>query len=85
MSRAYRMLSLLDVDAALPDEDSQEFWKDVLYRCVDCPTEVLDGDEPCSQLDQVDAYVRQDGKTRFCCEMEMNLCNGYSEDEYAED
>jgi hypothetical protein len=47
-------------------------------------TEVLDGDDPYSQPDQVDSYLRKDGWTRFCCEMEQNLCNGVSEDEYAE-
>ena len=30
MSRLYRMLSLIDVDAVLP-ENEQDFWKDVLY------------------------------------------------------
>ena len=82
MSRLYRMMSLLDVNAALPESD-WDFWKNVLFRCTDRPTDVFDDEEP-GDPDTVDVYVR-DGITRFCCEMEMNLCNGYSEDEYAED
>jgi hypothetical protein len=77
------MVALLDVNAALP-ESEQDFWKNILYRCVDCPAEVSDDDDPFSQPDQVDAYLREDGWTRFCCEMEQNLCGGVSEDEYAE-
>ena len=83
MSRLYRMLSLIDVDAALP-EDAQDFWKDVLARCTERPAEVLAGTET-SYPETVEAYVRQDGVTRFCCEMEITLCGGYSQEEYAED
>ena len=55
MSRYYRMLSLLDVDAALP-ENEQDFWKDVLARCTECPSDVLEeGDESCDS-DSVDVY-----------------------------
>jgi len=82
MSRAYRILALLDVVAALP-ENEQEFWKESLSRCTECPTDVLEGDET-SYPETVDAYVR-DGVTRFCCELERNLCNGYSQDDFAED
>ena len=84
MSRAYRMVSLLDVNAPLPESD-WVFWQDILHRCVDCPDEVLDEDDPYSQPDLVDAYVHSDGWTRFHFEQEMNLCNGYSEDDYASD
>ena len=84
MSRCYRMLSLLDVDAALP-ENEQEFWKDVLARCTECPSDVLEEcDESCDS-DRVDVYIRKDGVTRFCCEVETTLCGGYSDDEFAED
>ena len=83
MSRSYRMLSLLDVDAALSEEE-YGFWKDVLSRCTDCPSDVLEGYEA-SYPETVEAYLRQDGKTRFCCEVEQDLCCGYSEDEFAED
>jgi len=44
MSRLYRMLALIDVDAVLP-ENEQDFWKDVLARCTERPAEVLDGTE----------------------------------------
>jgi len=83
MSRLYRMLALIDVDAALP-ENEQDFWKDVLARCTERPAEVLDGTETeCPET--AEAYVRQDGVTRFCCDLEMTLCGGYSDEEYAED
>ena len=84
MSRLYRMYSYLEIDETLREND-YEFWRDVLHRCVDCPAEVLDGDDTYSQPDLVDGYVHGDGWTRFCFEQEMNLCGGYSEDEYAED
>ena len=84
MSRAYRMVSLLDVDAPLPERE-WVFWQDVLHRCVDYPAEVLDEDDPYSQPDLVDGYVHSDGWTRFHFEQEMNLCGGCSEEEYAED
>ena len=29
--------------------------------------------------------MRQDGVTRFCCDLEITLCGGYSDTEYAED
>jgi hypothetical protein len=77
------MMSLLDVDAALPEE-SQEFWKDILARCTERPTEVLEGTET-SYPETVEAYVRQDGVTRFCCDLEITLFCGYSQEEYAED
>ena len=32
-----------------------------------------------------EAYVRQDGITRFCCDLEITLCGGYSDEEYSED
>ena len=84
MSRSYRMLSLLDVDAALSEEE-YGFWKDVLSRCTECPSDVLEEcDESCDS-DRVDVYIRKDGVTRFCCEVEQDLCCGYSEDEFAED
>ena len=84
MSRYYRMLSLLDVDAALP-ENEQDFWKEILSRCTECPSDVLEeGDESCDS-DRVDVYIREDGVTRFCCEVEATLCGGYSDEEYAED
>ena len=83
MSRLYRMLSLIDVDAALP-ENEQDFWKDILARCTERPAEVLEGTET-SYPETVEAYVRQDGVTRFCCDLEITLCGGYSQDEYAED
>jgi len=35
----------------------------------------------CSRL----ASVCQDGVTRFCCELEITLYGGYSQEEYAED
>ena len=41
-------------------------------------------DESCDS-DKVDVYIRKDGKTRFCCEVETTLCGGYSDTEYAED
>jgi len=30
-------------------------------------------------------YVGKDGVTRFCCDLEITLCGGYSQEEYAED
>ena len=84
MSRMYRMVALLDVDAALP-ESEHDFWKDVLARCTEYPSDVLEeGDESCDS-DSVDVYIRKDGVTRFCCEIETTLCGGYSDTEYAED
>ena len=84
MSQSYRMMSLLDVDAALP-ENEQEFWKEILYRCTECPTDVLENGDDSSDPDTVSAYIRKDGVTRFCCEIEIMLCGGYSQDNYAED
>ena len=83
MSRMYRMVALLDVDAALP-ESEYDFWKEKLASCTECPLDILEGGEP-SDPDYVDVYLRKDGITRFCCEMEIALCGGYSQDEYAED
>ena len=84
MSRSYRMLSLLDVDAALSEEE-YGFWKDVLSRCTECPSDVLEEcDESCDS-DRVGVYIRKDGVTRFCCEVETTLCGGYSDEEFAED
>jgi len=77
------MVALLDVEAALP-ESEYDFWKEKLASCTECPLDILEGGEP-SDPDSVDAYVRQDGVTRFCCEMEITLCGGYSDEEYAED
>ena len=77
------MLSLIDVDAAL-SEDAQDFWKDVLARCTKRLAEVLEGTET-SYPETVEASVRQDGMTRFCCDLEITLCGGYSQEEYAED
>jgi hypothetical protein len=76
------MLALLDVNAALPEND-WDFWKNVLSSCTDSPTDVLDGYEA-SYPETVDCYIRKDGVTRFCCEIERNLSGGYSQDEYAE-
>ena len=83
MSRMYRMVALLDVDAALP-ESEYDFWKEKLTSCTECPLDILEGGKP-SDSDSVDAYLRKDGVTRFCCEMEIALCGGYSQEEYAED
>jgi len=77
------MLSLLDVNAALP-ESEHDFWKEVLSRCTERPADVLEGDET-SYPETVEAYLRQDGWTRFCCDVEITLCGGYSQEEYAED
>jgi len=77
------MLSLLDVNAALA-ENEYDFWKDVLSRCTEYPTGVLEGCET-SYPDTVEAYQRKDGWTRFCCDIEMNLSGGYCQEEYAED
>ena len=83
MSRMYRMVALLDVDATLP-ESEYDFWKEKLASCTECPADMLEGGEP-SDPDSVDVYIRKDGVTRFCCEMEIALCGGYSDEEYAED
>ena len=84
MSRMYRMLALLDVNAALSETDL-DFWKEILSRCTERPSDVLEGGDPPSYPETVEAYVRKDGITRFCCDIEMSLSNGYSQDEYAED
>ena len=83
MSRMYRILALLDVDAALP-ESEYDFWKEKLASCTECPSDILQGGKP-SDPDSVDAYLRKDGVTRFCCDIEMSLCAGYSDEEYSED
>jgi hypothetical protein len=77
------MLALLDVNAELPETD-WNFWKDVLSSCTDSPADVLDGYDE-SYPETVDCYIRKDGVTRFCCEIERNLSNGYSQEEFAED
>ena len=84
MSQAYRMLSLLDVDAALPQSE-QNFWKNVLSRCTECPADVLKGGEQEGDSETVESYLRKDGVTRFCCDIEITLCGGYSDEEFAED
>ena len=83
MSRAYHMFSCLEVGETLPESD-YDFWKSVLNRCLDRPTDVLEGNEQINDTEIVAVY-HYDGKTHFSCEVEMNLCGGYSEDEYAED
>ena len=83
MSRMYRKVALLDVEAALP-ESEYDFWKEKLASCTECPLDILEGGEPNDPY-PVDAYLRKDGVTRFCCEMEIALCGGYSDEEYAED
>jgi hypothetical protein len=77
----YRILALLDVDAALP-ESEYDFWKEKLASCTECPLDILQGGKP-SDPDSVEAYLRKDGVTRFCCDIEMSLCAGYSDAEYA--
>ena len=86
MSRAYRAVSYLEVDAALPQED-YPFWQDVLFRAVDEPTDVLEGRTDYVSLpENVEVYpVRNENKTQFRFDLEMNLCGGCSEEEFAED
>ena len=42
MSRAYRAVSSIEVDAVL-DEKDYSFWQDALFRAVDEPANVLEG------------------------------------------
>ena len=86
MSRVYRAVSYLEVDVALPQED-YSFWQDVLFRAVDDPTDVLEGrTDYVSFPDNVEVYpVRDENKTQFHFDLEMNLCGGCSEEEFAED
>ena len=44
MSRMYRAVSCLEVDATLCEKECA-FWRDVLYRSVDQPTDILEGCE----------------------------------------
>jgi len=76
------MFSYLEVDAPLP-ESEYDFWRDVLNRCTESPADVLEGDEQTSYPDIVEACQR-DGKTQFSCEIELSLCCGYSQEEFAE-
>ena len=73
------------MDAALTQED-YTFWQDVLFRCIDEPTDVLEGQEGYASLpDHVDVYLIQDSKTQFRYDTEMNLCGVCSQEDYAED
>jgi hypothetical protein len=73
----------LEGDAKLSDVD-YALWQDVLYRCLDDPTNVNAGDEQDSSPEYVDVQEIQD-KTRFYLDIEQNLCNGCSEEDFAED
>ena len=55
-----------------------------MASCTECPSDILQGGKP-SDPGAVDAYLRKDGVTRFCCDLEITLCGGYSDEEYAED
>ena len=82
MSHLYRMYAYLEVDAPL-QESEHDFWRDVLNRCTESPSDVLEGNET-GHSETVDVY-RRDGKTQFACEIELTLCCGYSHEEYAAD
>ncbi|MDR0327795.1 MAG: hypothetical protein LBI05_05820 [Planctomycetaceae bacterium] len=85
MSRAYRMVASLEVDAKLSDVD-YAFWQDVLYRCLEEPTDVIEGlDDQYSRPEDVEIQTFCEGKTQFYLDIEQNLCGGCSEDEFAED
>ena len=83
MSRAYRMVAYLEIDATLSAED-RTFWQDTLYRCIDDPMDVLEGQEQESDPEDVEIQPLQGG-IRFFLDKERYLCNGYSQEEYAED
>jgi hypothetical protein len=84
MSRAYRAVSYLEVDAVLPQSE-YSFWQDVLYRAIDEPTDVLDDRRDfISQPDEVEVYSLQE-QTQFRFDSEMSLGCGYTMDEYADD
>jgi hypothetical protein len=78
------MISYLEVDAKLPEED-HGFWQDVLFRCLDEPEAVLEGENQSDGSDDVQVGYVWDNKTQFYLSVERYLCGGYSEDEYAAD
>jgi hypothetical protein len=86
MSRLYRTVGSIEVDATL-DEKDYAFWQDVLFRAIDDPSDVLDGrTDPISLSDQVEVYpVEDENKTQFRYDLEMSLCGGQDEDEFAEE
>jgi hypothetical protein len=78
------MISYLEVDGKLPEEDCG-FWQDVLYRCLDEPEAVLEGEPQPNNADDVEVSHVWDDKTQFYLSVERYLCGSYSEDEYAAD
>jgi hypothetical protein len=59
MSRSYRFVSYLEVDGKLQKEDCG-FWQDVLYRCLDEPQDVIEGQEQHSEPDLAVEYNRHE-------------------------
>jgi hypothetical protein len=86
MSRAYRAVSYLEVDAVLPQSE-YPFWQDVLYRSVDEPTDVIEENNDAVSLPHhVDAYSVPDRKTtQFRFSQELTLGCGCTMDDYADD
>jgi hypothetical protein len=78
------MISYLEVDGKLPEEDCG-FWQDVLFRCLDEPEAVFEGENQPNNADDVEVSHVWDDKTQFYLSVERYLCGGYGEDEYAED
>jgi hypothetical protein len=78
------MVSYLEVDATLPKEDCG-FWQDILYRCLDEPQDVIEGQEQYSEPEDVEVSFVYDNKTQFHLDIERYLCGGQSEDEFADE
>jgi len=77
------MVAYLDIDATLSAEDCT-FWQDILYRCLDDPSDVLEGREQESNYEDVEIQPVKSG-TLLYLDKERYLCGGYSEDDYAAD